>query len=320
MTEENERPRPGQRPSIQSIVGGQTPPPVADWQQPAPSAPQQSFSQNKPESQPVQQESHQKSDSERVSHGIKYSLKGNDTQFVEIELAPKDEIVGEITSMLYYEQGVDMKVKMNVHANQKKQSFMDKMLGIGMSVMTGEKIFMATFSNTDKVSRKVAFAAPYSGKIIPFDLKKVGGIIFCAEGTFLCATSGTVVGVASLNELGGGFLGAGFSLDKIVGDGIAFIHCGGSLVQKKLEKGEVLHVVTGATVAKQPSVKMVIKMIRNVGITGEGHRLTELTGPGYVWIQSLPFSLVQDRVFDNVAARLGINTKKKGIFAAFGKK
>jgi uncharacterized protein (TIGR00266 family) len=227
---------------------------------------------------------------------IEYQILGDDMQLVEIFLDPGEAVRAEAGAMMYLTKGVEMQT------------------GTGGGIfkgfkraITGESFFITTFLHKGRGEGVVAFAAPYPGKIVAVDLEKFGGKFLCQKDAFLCAAKGIEIEVAFTKKLGAGiFGGEGFILQKLTGDGLAFIHAGGTVIRKKLSKGEVLRVDTGCLVGFQPSVKYDIKFVggfKNAMFGGEGLFLAKLTGPGKVYLQSLPFARLADRVWAATANR-----------------
>ncbi len=226
---------------------------------------------------------------------IDYNIFGNDMQVVEIELDAGEGVRAEVGAMLYMEGGIEM------------QTSTGGGLFKGFKRMfTGESFFITTFLNNAKERRRVAFAAPFPGRILPVDLARSGGSILCQKDSFLCAARGIEIGVAFTKKLGAGlFGGEGFILQRLEGDGLAFIHAGGTLLEKELKSGEVLMVDTGCLAALAPSVDYDIQFVggfKNALLGGEGIFLARLEGPGKVYLQSLPHSRLADRIIE--ASRL----------------
>jgi uncharacterized protein (TIGR00266 family) len=235
------------------------------------------------------------------SHEIDYKIMGDDMQIVEIELDPQETVIAEAGSMNYMEAGIEFETKMGDGSNP-KAGFMDKLMSVGKRVLTGESLFMTHFTNRGTLKQSVAFAAPYPGKIIPMDLTQFNGELFCQKDAFLCAAFGTKVGIAFAKKLGVGFFGGeGFVLQRLNGDGKAFIHAGGTIVRKELH-GNTLLVDTGCLVAFTQGVEYDIQRsgnLKSMVFGGEGIFLATLRGHGSVWLQSLPFSRLADRVLAN---------------------
>lgn len=243
-----------------------------------------------------------------MAHEVDYQLFGDDMQFVEIALDQSEAVVAEAGAMMYMEQGIQMETTFGDGSGQSnKGGLMGKLASAGKRVITGESLFMTLFENKDTIQRKVSFAAPYPGKIIPLDLKDYNGKIICQKDAFLCAAKGTAVGIAFQKKIGVGFFGGeGFIMQKLEGDGLAFLHAGGTIVKKELRAGETLRVDTGCLVALTSSVEYDIQFvggIKNTFFGGEGLFFATVAGPGTVWLQSLPFSRMADRVI--AASRVG---------------
>ena len=237
----------------------------------------------------------------RRSHEIDYTIIGDDMQIVEIELDSGETVVAEAGSMNYLEEDISFETKMGDGSNP-NSGLMDRLKSVGKRILTGESLFMTHFTNQGARKRKVAFAAPYPGKIIAVELSQFNGELFCQKDAFLCAAFGTKVGIAFAQKLGVGFFGGeGFILQRLNGDGRAFIHAGGTIVRREL-KGETLRVDTGCLVAFTQGISYDIQRAGNMKsmiFGGEGLFLATLSGHGTVWLQSLPFSRLADRVLAN---------------------
>ncbi len=234
----------------------------------------------------------------RRADEIDYTINGDDMQFVEVELDPGELVIAEAGSMMYMTGGVRMETRLGDPSDENR-GLLGKVFDAGKRLLTGESLFMTTF-HAEGARQKVAFAAPYPGKIIPMDLAQLGGELLCQKDSFLCAARGVRVGIAFTRRLGAGlFGGEGFILQKLSGDGLAFVHAGGSLCHRRLEPGESLRVDTGCIVAFQPSVEYDIQFVggfKNTLFGGEGLFFARLTGPGDIWLQSLPFARLADRI------------------------
>ena len=233
---------------------------------------------------------------------VDYQLHGDDMQFVEIELDPGEAAIGEAGSMMYMEDGIRMDTVFgDGSSGPGGGGLFGKLLGAGKRLITGESLFTTVYTNDGHGKRKVAFAAPYTGKIIPFDLSQHGGTLICQRDAFLCAAKGVALGIAFQRKLGTGFFGGeGFIMQKLDGDGLAFVHSGGTVLERKLAPGEVLRVDTGCVVAYTPDVDFDIQFVGGVKTAlfgGEGLFFATLRGPGTVWIQSLPFARLASRIF-----------------------
>ena len=231
-------------------------------------------------------------------HEVDYTIIGDDMQMVQVELDPGETVIAEAGAMNYMEPDIEFEARMG-DGSEAESGFMGKLFGAGKRALTGESIFMTHFSNRGAVKRHVAFAAPYPGKIIPMDMGKMGGEILCQKDAFLCAASGTRVGIAFQRRLGAGFFGGeGFILQRLQGDGMVFIHASGTMVERQLQ-GETLRVDTGCLVAFESTVDYSIERagnLKSMFFGGEGLFLATLSGHGRVWMQSLPFSRLADRI------------------------
>jgi uncharacterized protein (TIGR00266 family) len=240
---------------------------------------------------------------------IDYHIIGSEMQLVECELDPGEAMVGEAGSMMYMDPGIDMDTVFGDGSGGGGGGLFGKLLGAGKRLVTGESLFTTVYSNTDSVKRKVAFAAPYPGKIIPVDLRQLGGTLLCQKDAFLCAAKGVQLGIAFQQRLSAGFFGGeGFIMQKLDGDGLAFVHAGGTIIKRELQAGETLRVDTGCLVALTPNVAFEIQYVGKVKTAlfgGEGLFFASLRGPGTVWLQSLPFSRLASRVFAAAPQRGG---------------
>ncbi|AHM55994.1 hypothetical protein EAL2_c06930 [Peptoclostridium acidaminophilum DSM 3953] len=235
------------------------------------------------------------------AHEIDYTLHGDDLQLVEIELDPGESVIAEAGAMLYMENGIQMEAVLgDASGKGEGTGLMGKLLGAGKRVIMGESLFMTLFTNKGSQKQKVAFAAPYPGKIVPFDLNAYGGRIICQKDAFLCAAKGISVQMEFQKKIGVGlFGGEGFIMERLEGDGFAFLHAGGAIVEKELSQAELLKVDTGCLVAFTSGVDYDIQFmgdIKSAIFGGEGIVLATLKGPGKVWLQSLPFSRLADRM------------------------
>ena len=237
----------------------------------------------------------------RRAHEVEFKLYGDDMQFVEIMLDPGETVVAESGAMMYMDDTIEMDTVFGDGSGREEKDFVGKLFSAGKRVLTGESLFMTTFTNRGREKKCVAFAAPYPGKIIPFDLGEYGGTLICQKDAFLCAAKGISVGIAFQKKIGVGlFGGEGFIMQRLEGDGLAFMHAGGAIVKKNLRAGETIKLDTGCLVALTPSVNYDIRFASNIKTAlfgGEGLALATLTGPGTVWLQSLPFSRLADRIF-----------------------
>ncbi len=236
-----------------------------------------------------------------MAHEIDYTVYGNEMQFVEIELDPGESVVAEAGGMMYMEDGIDMQTIFGDGSDKGSGGGLTgKLFSAGKRLLTGESLFMTVFTNRGTGKKRVSFAAPYPGKIIPMDLKQFNGKVICQKDAFLCAAKGVSVGIDFKRKLGVGFFGGeGFIMQSLEGDGWAFVHAGGTIHQKELAAGEMLRVDTGCLVALTKTVNYDIEMvkgIKSVFFAGEGLFYATLRGPGTVWLQSLPFSRLADRI------------------------
>lgn len=254
-------------------------------------------------------------------HEIDYYLHGEDMQFVEIELDPGEAAIGEAGSMMYMEDGIEMDTIFGDGSAQ-QGGFFGKLVGAGKRLITGESLFTTVYTHTGQGKKKVAFAAPYSGKIIPFDLQKYGGTLICQKDAFLCAAKGVSLGIAFQKKMRAGFFGGeGFIMEKLEGDGMAFAHAGGCVMERNLSVGEVLRIDTGCVVAYTPGVEFDIQYVGKIKTAlfgGEGLFLAVLRGPGTVWIQSLPFERLASRIFAAAPASQGGGGANGGQGGVFG--
>ncbi|OZV67645.1 TIGR00266 family protein [Winogradskyella aurantia] len=252
--------------------------------------------------------------SDRQAHEIDYRIYGEEMQFVEIELDPDEGVIAESGSFMMMDDGVKMETIFG-DGSQKDQGFLGKILGAGKRILTGESLFMIAFYNNLSGKRNVSFASPYPGKIIPIDLSEFGGKFICQKDAFLCAAKGVSVGIEFSKRLGRGlFGGEGFIMQKLEGDGMAFVHAGGTMAEKTLQPGEILRVDTGCIVGFTQTIDYDIEFIgglKNSIFGGEGLFFAKLQGPGKVYIQSLPFSRLAGRVLAS-APRGGGKDKGEG--------
>ena len=238
------------------------------------------------------------------SHEIDYEIFGDDLQFVEIELDPGEVVIAEAGGMMYMEDGISFEAKLG-DGSDPSASTWKKIKSSAKRMLTKESLFMTHFTNmTGSGKRRVSFASAYPGKIIPIDLAEIGGGVIAQKDAFLCAAAGTRIGIHFSRKLGRGFFGGeGFILQTIDGDGKAFLHAGGSIIEKQLN-GETLRIDTGCIVAFEPQIDYSIERagnLKSMMFADEGLFLATLTGYGRVWLQSLPFSRLADRVIANVA-------------------
>ena len=252
------------------------------------------------------------------AHEIDYSIIGEEMRFVEIELDPNEGVISEAGSFLMMEEDIEMETLFGDGSSQ-DNSILGKIFGAGKRLLTGESLFMTAYYNTGHGKKKVSFASPYPGKIIPINLKKFGGKFICQKDAFLCAAKGVSIGIEFSKKLGRGlFGGEGFIMQKLEGDGMAFVHAGGTTAMRELQVGEKLKVDTGCIIGFDSTVSYDIEFIggiKNTLFGGEGLFFASLTGPGTVYIQSLPFSRLAKRVW--MAAPSG-GVKQKGEGSVLG--
>jgi len=235
------------------------------------------------------------------SDEVDYKIFGTEMQFVEVELDPGESVVAEAGAMMYKDSTVEMNTIFGDGSSKSSQGgLFDKLVGAGKRLLTGESLFMTVFTHRGSGKAKVAFGAPYPGNIIPMPLSQFGGTIICQKDSFLCAAKGVSVGIYFQRKIMTGlFGGEGFIMQKIDGDGLAFMHAGGTIVERQLQSGEVLHVDTGCIVAFEPSVQFDVQQAGNIKSAlfgGEGLFFAVLQGPGKIWLQSLPFSRLAGRM------------------------
>ena len=232
-------------------------------------------------------------------HEVDYKIYGTEMQFVEIELDPQEAVVAEAGGMMYMDQSIQMETIFG-DGSAERSGFFDSIMSAGKRLLTGESLFMTVFQNQGMGKEKVAFGAPYPGKIIPMHLSEMGGEMIAQKDAFLCAAKGVSIGIAFQKKIGLGlFGGEGFIMQRLQGDGWAFIHAGGTLYERDLAPGESIRVDTGCVVAYQPGVDFDIQYVGNIKSAifgGEGLFFATLKGPGRVWLQSLPFSRLAGRV------------------------
>jgi uncharacterized protein (TIGR00266 family) len=235
-----------------------------------------------------------------TSHDIDYHIYGEELQFVEIELDPNETAIAESGAFMMMDDGIEMQTIFGDGSQQQDTSLLGKLFSAGKRLLVGESLFMTAFTNTGQGKKKVSFAAPYTGKIIVFDLSRLGGKIIAQKDAFLCAAKGVSIGIEFQKRLGTGiFGGEGFIMEKIEGDGLAFAHAGGYIIERELRGGEILKVDTGCVVAYTSGVDFDIEFIRGVKnwmFGGEGLFFAILKGPGKVWLQSLPISRLAGRL------------------------
>ena len=246
------------------------------------------------------------------AHEVEFKVIGEDLQFVEIMLDPRETVVAEAGAMMYMDSAIAMDTVFGDGSSSGSTDVVGKLFSAGKRLITGESLFMTTFTNNGTIKKCVAFAAPYPGKVIPFDLMDYGGTLICQKDSFLCAAKGISIGIAFQKKIGVGlFGGEGFIMQRLEGDGLAFMHAGGTIIRKDLQPGEQIMLDTGCLVALTPSIHYDVQFIGNIKSAlfgGEGLMIASLTGPGTVWLQSLPFSRLADRIIS--ASRYGGGQRK----------
>lgn len=255
-----------------------------------------------------------------TAHEIDYEIHGHEMQFVEIELDPGESAVSEAGSLMYKDTAIEMSTIFGDGSGQ-TGNFMDLLVGAGKRVLTGESLFTTVFTHNGSGRARVAFAAPYPGTILPLDLARHGGKLICQKDSFLAAAKGVSIGIAFQKRvLTGLFGGEGFIMQKLEGDGLVFVHAGGTLVERELEAGEELHVDTGCLVALGQSVDydvVSVGGVKSMIFGGEGVFFARLRGPGHVWLQSLPFSRLAGRIMANLGP-LGRRTDEGSVLGTLG--
>lgn len=254
------------------------------------------------------------------SHEVDYKIIGDDLQMVEVELDQGETVIAEAGAMTYMEDGISYEAKMG-DGSDPKQGMMGKLLGAGKRMISGESIFMTHFTSQMPGKRHVAFGAPYPGKIIDINLAEIGGELLCQKDAFLCAAMGTSVGIAFNKRLGAGFFGGeGFILERLNGDGNVFMHVGGTVIKRELNN-EKIKIDTGCIAAFTPSIDYSIERAGNMKsmfFGGEGLFLATLQGTGTIWMQSLPFSRLADRILANAPKAGGKNTGEGSLLGSLG--
>ena len=256
------------------------------------------------------------------SHEIDYQIFGEEMQYVEIELDPYETVIAEPGSFLMMDEDIEMKTIFGDGSGQEGEGIWGKVFGAGKRLLTGEKLFMTAFTHVGGGKQTVSFASPYPGKIIPIDLMEYDGKIICQKDAFLCAAQGVSVGIEFSKRLGRGFFGGeGFIMQKLEGDGMAFMHGGGNIVRKELEVGEHLRIDTGCLMGFTQEIDydiVFVKGVKNVLFGGEGLFFASLVGPGSVWVQTLPFSRLSDRVMSHAGGYTGKSKGEGSLLGTFG--
>lgn len=251
---------------------------------------------------------------------VDFEIKGSEMQFVEVELDPGEAAVGEAGSMMFMDAGIQMDTVFG-DGSQAQTGLIGKLLGAGKRLVTGESLFTTVYTNQTNNKLRVAFAAPYPGKILPMDLAKLGGTLICQKDAFLCAARGVSLGIFFQRKLSVGFFGGeGFIMQKLEGHGLAFVHAGGTVLKRDLRPGQTLMVDTGCLVAMTPDVDFEIQYVGKIKTAlfgGEGLFFAKVGGPGTVWLQSLPFSRLASRVFA-AAPQRGGSREEGSVLGGFG--
>ncbi len=259
----------------------------------------------------------------RTAHEIDFKIYGEDLQFVEVELDPGESAVAEAGAMMYMTSGIEMDTVFGDGSSQSASGgLLNKLMGAGKRLITGESLFMTVFTNAGNGKQQVAFAAPYAGRIVPMDLSTLGGSLVCQKDSFLCAARGVSIGIAFQRKIGVGlFGGEGFIMQKLDGDGLCFVHAGGTIHALDLSPGQTLRVDTGCIVALQPTVNYDIQFVGKVKSAffgGEGLFHATLMGPGKVWLQSLPLSRLADRIYKAMPSIGGSRKEEGSILGGLG--
>lgn len=257
----------------------------------------------------------------KVCHEIDYEIHGEEMQYVDITLDPNETVIGEPGAMMYMSSGIQMETVFGDPSEQ-NQSVMGKLMSAGKRALTGESLFVTTFTARGQDRQHVGFAAPFPGKLMPMHMDDLGGELICQKDSFVCAAMGTKVGIAFQKRIGVGlFGGEGFIMQRITGDGIAIIHAGGNMMERVLAPGEVLKIDTGCLVALQPSVNYDIQFVGGVKNTlfgGEGLFFATLTGPGKIWLQTMPFSRLVGRIAGATSSKRGGGQGEGSILGPLG--
>lgn len=254
-------------------------------------------------------------------HEVDYEIFGNDLQAVEVELDPGETVIAEAGAMNWMDDGISFEAKFG-DGSEPDKGFFGKVLEAGKRVMTGESLFITHFTNNGYGKKRVAFAAPYPGTILPLNMENIGTNIICQKDAFLCAALGTKISISFSKKIGVGlFGGEGFILQKLEGDGMAFLHAGGTVIEKKLN-GEKLIVDTGCIVAFTEGIDYNIEKagnLKSMFFGGEGLFLATLQGTGSVWVQTMPFSRLADRIIKNAPSMGGKSTGEGSVLGGFGR-
>lgn len=255
-------------------------------------------------------------------HEIDYQIHGDAMQFVEIELDPLEAAVAEAGGMMYMDDGIEMETIFG-DGSQQSSGFLGALMGAGKRLLTGESLFMTVFQNRGQGKKRVAFGAPYPGKIIPVKLSEIGGELWAQKDSFLCAAKGVSVGIAINKKIGAGlFGGEGFIMERLQGDGWAFLNAGGNIHERTLAPGELLRVDTGCIVGFQPTVAYDVHFvgkIKSALFGGEGLFFATLRGPGRIWLQSLPLSRMANRIISAVPGALRGGREEGSLLGGIGR-
>lgn len=254
-------------------------------------------------------------------HEVDYQIQGDDIQFVEVELDPQETVIAEAGAMMFMEEGITFDTKMG-DGSDPQGGFFDKLVSAGKRALTGESIFMTHFTNSGEGKQHVSFAAPYPGKIVAINMAELNGDFLCQKDSFLCAALGTKLDIAFNKRLGAGFFGGeGFILQRLQGDGMVFVHACGTIIEKQLN-GEQLRIDTGCVVGFEESIDYDIQRsggLKSMIFSGEGMFLTTLSGTGRVWLQSLPFSRLADKIIANAPSAGGKSQGEGSVLGGLGK-
>ncbi|SHF56347.1 TIGR00266 family protein [Salegentibacter echinorum] len=255
------------------------------------------------------------------AHEIDYQILGEEMQYVELELDPQEAVIAEAGNFMMMDNGIKMDTIFG-DGSKEKEGFLGKVLGAGKRLLTGESLFMTIFTNEIQGKKHISFASPYPGKIIPIDLTRYNNKFICQKDAFLCAAKGVAVGIEFSRKMGRGFFGGeGFIMQKLEGDGMAFVHAGGTMARKELAPGEVLKVDTGCIIGFTQDINYDIEFvggIKNTVFGGEGLFFATLTGPGTVYVQSLPFSRLANRILQAAPQGGGKDKGEGSILGGIG--
>ncbi|MFB0938506.1 MAG: hypothetical protein ACI89R_000480 [Candidatus Azotimanducaceae bacterium] len=255
------------------------------------------------------------------AHEIDYEIFGEEMQYVEVELDPQEGVVAESGSFMMMDTGIKMNTIFGDGSGQ-SQGILGKIFSAGKRILTGESLFMTVFHNEGQGKKKISFASPYPGKIIPIDLTQYGGKFICQKDAFLCAAKGVSIGVEFSKKLGRGlFGGEGFIMQKLEGDGLSFLHVGGTVARRELKRGETIKIDTGCLVGFTKEIKYDVEFvggIKNTIFGGEGLFFATLEGPGVAYVQSLPFSRLAGRIIASLPRQGGKSKGEGSILGGIG--